>query len=386
MWLDRLNQWSKGSSIFDSETDLLFSLQSSLDALDKERAIIRECFLDLGSFPEDKEIPVDALIDIWSELYEIDEDTSCIANLYELNNQSLANLIDNRYLLPEFPEIVVGLEAPLKDLKTKLLGNDGLSMLVLTAPGGCGKTTLAANFCKDKEVKDKFGKNIFFVTVSKKYSLNSIVVQLYRQKGSQVPAFQNEVNEVQWLQTFLKEEGEKPSLLVLDDVCPLYRLNMLDNDDAMKLFSHSASLNDKSSHIPAHLSRKIVERCKGFPLAITVVGRSLCAQPIEMWLDRLNQWSKGSSIFDSETDLLFSLQSSLDALDKERAIIRECFLDLGSFPEDKEIPVDALIDIWSELYEIDEDTSCIANLYELNNRSLANLIDNMYLCMFLLHV
>ncbi|XP_040369518.1 probable disease resistance protein At4g33300 [Rosa chinensis] len=120
---------------------------------------------------------------------------------------------------------------------------------------------------------------------------------------------------------------------------------------------------------------QIVERCKGFPLAITVVGRSLRAQPLEMWQNRLSQWAKGSSLFDSETDLLLSLQSSLDALDKERAIIRECFLDLGSFPEDREIPVDALIDIWSELYDIDEDTSCIANLYELNNRSLANLID-----------
>ncbi|XP_004297332.1 PREDICTED: probable disease resistance protein At5g66900 isoform X2 [Fragaria vesca subsp. vesca] len=310
--------------------------------------------------------------------------------------------------VPALPEIIVGLEAPLEKLKTELLGNEGFSMLVLTAPGGCGKTTLATKFCTDQEVKDKFGENIYFVTVSKKYSLNSIVEQLYRRKGCQVPTFQNEVNAVQGLQQFLKDEGGKPLLLVLDDVwsgsdsllhkfdckmakmkilvtsrsefrafCPPYRLEMLGCDDAMKLFHHSASLGDKSSHIPLKLARKIVERCKGFPLAITVVGRSLCAQPIEMWQDRLNQWSKGSSIFDYETDLLLSLQSSLDALDKERAIIKQCFLDLGSFPEDKRIPVNALIDIWSELYDdIHEDTSCIAALYELNNRSLANLTDN----------
>ncbi|XP_062014526.1 probable disease resistance protein At5g66900 [Rosa rugosa] len=309
--------------------------------------------------------------------------------------------------VPELPEVIVGLEAPLKDLKTNLLGNDGFSMLVLTAPGGCGKTTLATNFCKDQEVKDKFGTNIFFVTVSKKYSFNSIVEQLHRHKGSQVPSLQNEVNVVQWLQKFWTDAENKPLLLVLDDVwfgsesllnkfqCRManikilvtsrsefrafsrpHHLAMLSDDDAMQLFRHSASLGDKSSHIPADLSRKIVKRCKGFPLAITVVGRSLCAQPIETWQHRLNQWSKGSSIFDFETDLLLCLQSSLDALDKKRAIIKECFLDLGSFPEDRAIPVDALIDIWSELYEIDEDTACIANLYELNNRSLANLIDD----------
>ncbi|XP_004305982.1 PREDICTED: probable disease resistance protein At5g66900 [Fragaria vesca subsp. vesca] len=308
--------------------------------------------------------------------------------------------------VPELPEVIVGLEAPLKDLKTKLLGNDGFSMLVLTAPGGCGKTTLATNFCKDQEVRDKLGKNIFFVTVSKKYSFSFIVEQLYRHNGSQVPTFQNEVIAVQWLQAFLKEVGKKPLLFVLHGVwsgseslfdkfecrmanirilvtsrsefrafSPPYHLEMLGYDDAMKLFHHSASLGDKSSHIPPHLSRKIVNHCKGFPLAIKVVGRSLCAQPIEMWQNRLNQWSKGSSILDFETDLLLSLQSSLDALDKEKAIIKECFLDLGSFPEDKNVPVNALIDIWSELYDIDEDTSCISSLYELSNRSLANLID-----------
>nr|XP_011467772.1 PREDICTED: probable disease resistance protein At5g66900 isoform X2 [Fragaria vesca subsp. vesca] len=333
------------------------------------------------------------------------------STLEEVNQRMIENfMIQNQSAwcgVPALPEVIVGLKAPLEKLKTELLGNEEFSMLVLTAPGGCGKTTLATKFCTDQEVKDKFGENIYFVTVTKKYSLDSIVEQLYRSKGCQVPTFQNEVNAVQGLQQFLKDEGGKPLLLVLDDVwsgsdsllckfdckmakmkilvtsrsefrafCPPYCLEMLGCDDAMKLFHHSASLGDKSSHIPPKLARKIVERCKGFPLAITVVGRSLCAQPIEMWQDRLNQWSKGSSIFDYETDLLLSLRRSLDALDTERAIIKQCFLDLGSFPEDKRIPVNALIDIWSELHDTHEDTSCIAALCELNNRSLANLTDN----------
>lgn len=41
----------------------------------------------------------------------------------------------------------------LKNLKLKLLNDDKVSMLVLTAPGGCGKTTLAQMFCQDEEVK-----------------------------------------------------------------------------------------------------------------------------------------------------------------------------------------------------------------------------------------
>ncbi|KAL6227301.1 hypothetical protein ACLB2K_001260 [Fragaria x ananassa] len=313
-------------------------------------------------------------------------------------------------VVPELTQFTVGLEEPLKELKMKLL-KDGVSMLVVTAPGGCGKTTLATKFCQDGQVKDKFKNNIFFVTVSNTPNLGLIVQELHNRKGSQVPTFQDEVTAVKWLQTFLKEQGRNPLLLVLDDVWSgseslldkfqfemqdykmpdykilvtsrsefprfgsSYHLQSLDYDNAMKLFCHSASLGDKSAHIPASLSRQIVKGCKGYPLAITVAGGSLCGQSIEIWKQRLIEWSKGSSILDSETKLLLRLQSSIVASDKEMAIIRECFLDLGSFPEDQRIPVTALIDIWTELYEqLDEDTLCVAYLQRLTNRSLANLV------------
>ncbi|CAB4287485.1 unnamed protein product [Prunus armeniaca] len=284
---------------------------------------------------------------------------------------------------PELPLLVVGLDFPLKELKRKLLNlKDGVSMLVLTAPGGCGKTTLATTFCQDQEVKDIFRDNIFFVTVSKNPNLEYIV---------------------KWLHHFLKEQGQNPLLLVLDDVWSgsesllekfdqfkmpnykllvtsrsefrrfgsSYRLQSLDYDNAMKLFHHYASLGDKSSHIPEDLSRQIVEHCKGFPLAIKVHGGSLCGQPIEIWTQRLIEWSRGSTVHDSADELLLCLQSSFEALDKE---IKKCFLDLGLFPEDQRIPAAALIDIWTEYYDLDEDAECIANLYKLSDRSLANLV------------
>ncbi|KAM5576413.1 hypothetical protein ABKV19_007338 [Rosa sericea] len=307
--------------------------------------------------------------------------------------------------IPEPPPLVVGLDRPLKELKMKLF-KDEISMLVLTAPGGSGKTTLATKFCQDGEVRDKFKNNIFFVTVSKKPNLNLIVQELYQRKGSQVPDIQNEVTAVNWLYDFLDRTGQNPLLLVLDDVwsesesllekfdewkmssCKIlvtsrfafprfgspYNLESLSDEDAMALFNHSASLGDISSHVPADLIRQVLKHCKGFPLALTVVGRSLCGQPIEIWQRRLIEWTKGSSILDSDHDLLVCLQSSLDALEKEGITFKECFLDLGSFPEDQRIPATALIDIWAESYNIDEDWFCIANLCELTNRNLANLI------------
>ncbi|XP_061991766.1 probable disease resistance protein At5g66910 [Rosa rugosa] len=306
--------------------------------------------------------------------------------------------------VPEPPLDTVGLCAPLTELKIKLLKNNNVSMLVLTAPGGCGKTTLATKFCQDEEVKDIFKDNIFFVTVTKKSTFNLIVQGLHQRKSIDVPMFQDEVTAVKWLRKFLMEEGQNLVLLVLDDVWSeskyilekfdevkmpnfkilvtsrsqfpeygsIYHLKSLNDTDSMTLFRHSASLGDGQRN---SLAREIIAPCKGYPLAIKVVGKSLRRKPIVFWRKRAWEWSRGDSIIDSETEVLRCLKSSLDALDEKEVVIKECFLDLGSFPQDQRIPAAALIDMWAELYkELDKDFLAIAKIYELTTRSLADLV------------
>lgn len=120
---------------------------------------------------------------------------------------------------------------------------------------------------------------------------------------------------------------------------------------------------------------QIVEHCDGFPLALIVVGKSLYGKPEAVWITLVKEWSTGSSIFDPQTNLLRRLQSSIDELDKEMPVTGKCFLDLSSFPPNKYIPVSTLFDMWAELYNLNEDILCIAKLYELSSRSLANLVD-----------
>ncbi|PRQ44990.1 putative powdery mildew resistance protein, RPW8 [Rosa chinensis] len=327
--------------------------------------------------------------------------------------------------IPELPSFVVGFDVHLSELKIKLLSNDEASMLVLTGMGGCGKTLLATLFCQDDAVKDKFKDNIFFVTVSRNLNFEHIVQQLYQQKRSPVPAleqkrspvpaleqkrspvptFQSKTMAVTCLQQFLKAEGNKPLLLVLDDVwsgsesllevvdelkMPNYKILItsrssfprfsspyymepLNYENAMTLFHHSASLGDKSSYIPHTLSRKVLEQCKGIPLVITAIGRSLCAQPVEMWKRRVSELSKNHSVLEYETEVFLCLKSSLDALD-EMPILKKCFFDLASFPSNRRIPVAALIDMWIELYDLEEEILCIGNIYDLTTRSLANVV------------
>ena len=54
--------------------------------------------MDLGSFPEDQRIPAAALIDMRTELYELDEDgIHTIVKLQELTTWNLASLVMARY-------------------------------------------------------------------------------------------------------------------------------------------------------------------------------------------------------------------------------------------------------------------------------------------------
>ncbi|XP_059456250.1 probable disease resistance protein At5g66900 [Corylus avellana] len=304
--------------------------------------------------------------------------------------------------VPRPPEFVVGLDVHMKQLKMLLLKEE-VSMLVLTAPGGCGKTTLVKMLCKDKEIKDIFKENIFFVTVSETPNLKVIVDKLFQHKGSQVSGFQTEEEAINQLELLLNQiEGSK--LLILDDVWPgsefhpekfkfhmpnykilmtsrdafprfcfTYKLQPLNDKDAMTLFRHSASLQDGSSLIRDKDIKKVLKVCGGFPLALEVIGRSLCGKSAEVWHSWVKKWSTGRSILNSNRRLLDCLQKSLDFLDDE--VIKKCFLDLGLFPEDQRIPVAALIDMWAELYELDEDgIDAVANLHELTSRNLASLV------------
>ncbi|XP_022865570.1 probable disease resistance protein At5g66900 [Olea europaea var. sylvestris] len=174
--------------------------------------------------------------------------------------------------VPGVPDFVVGLDAQLQELKGMLL-KDGVPIVVLSAPGGCGKTTLAKLLCNDDEIKGIYGNNIFFQTVSTAPNLQLMVQKVFQSnKNQQVPIFQSDEDAINQLeQLFLQQVGPAPILLVLDDMWPgskslidqfllpihgykilvtsrfvfpqfewTYKLNMLNHQDAMTLFHHYA--------------------------------------------------------------------------------------------------------------------------------------------------
>ncbi|XP_059293714.1 probable disease resistance protein At5g66900 isoform X2 [Lycium ferocissimum] len=306
--------------------------------------------------------------------------------------------------VPQVPDSVFGFEVPLQELKLKLLDEKD-QVVVLSAPAGCGKTTLAAMVCQQDDIKAKYRGGIFFVTVTKTPNIKRIVAEVFETKDCKVPEFASEEVSINQLKNLLRRSTSQPVLLVLDDVWSesefvieklrfqipgfkvlvtsrvvlpkfyTYKLDLLRENHANALFCASA-FKDSTPNVPLDLVHKVVSSCGGFPLALRVVGRSLCGQPEVIWFNRVMMQSKRQILFPTENDLLRSLQASIDALDENVHCnrLRDCYLDLGSFPEDQRIHPAALLDMWVERYNLDEDgMKAMAIFFELSSQNLVNL-------------
>ncbi|XP_039690384.1 probable disease resistance protein At5g66900 isoform X1 [Medicago truncatula] len=304
---------------------------------------------------------------------------------------------------PQVPEFTGRLDL-FTELKIELL-KYGVSVFLLTGLGASVKPTLQMNLSWDPQIQAKFRGNIFVVTVSRTPNLKYIVQTLFARCGLWMPEFQSDEDAINELGLLFWKISIYPILLVLDDVWPgseslvekfkfklpdykilvtsrvgfrrfdtLCQLSPLDHDPAVSLFCHYAKLNHSSSYmLDRDLVDEIVEACKGSPLVLKVIAGSLRNQPFEKWLDMKKRLNSQSILDSNSTDLLCRLQQSLDMLEDINE--KECFLDMGLFPEDQRIPVTVLIDIWAEMYDLDEDgIKAMVIIHDLITRNFINVI------------
>ncbi|KAK7386471.1 hypothetical protein VNO78_26718 [Psophocarpus tetragonolobus] len=313
--------------------------------------------------------------------------------------------LKSRFKPPPKPDLVVGIgfDNPLSlfnRLKNQLL-QTGTSLLVLTGLAGYGKTTLATLLCWDDHVRGKFGQNILFLTVSKSPNLKTIVQSLYQHYGLVVPDLDlaGDRRTLSHLKNLPEEIMRNPTMLVLDDVWPdshhlidafkvqqlsdykilvtsrfnlpgfepVYRMEPLCLQDSVTLLRRLALPNDG----PSTLSNYDYEEKRG----------------LTQQRQKRKKLSKGRPIIESHTELSSILKKYLDDGLEDKPIIKECFMDLGLFPEDQKIPVAALIDIWTErLNKPDDDhrtqklkeADALNIVYDLTDRHLAKLVVRSY--------
>ncbi|KAI4332265.1 hypothetical protein L6164_017188 [Bauhinia variegata] len=115
------------------------------------------------------------------------------------------------------------------------------------------------------------------------------------------------------------------------------RLDLLKEDEAWALFKKHAPLDNQSSlSLLSSVAQDIARECKGLPIAIQSVGRSLKGQSIHEWkiaLENLRS-SKPVDVEDGQGDAFSCLKLSYDYLkDKDKLLFLICCI----FPEDYDI-------------------------------------------------
>ncbi|KAL0644365.1 hypothetical protein Bca4012_042655 [Brassica carinata] len=297
----------------------------------------------------------------------------------------------------EFPKIhegnLVGMEANVKTLLGYLVEGDDIQVVSITGMGGLGKTTLARQVFHDNLVKKKFDR-LAWVCVSQvcdHIKVWQAILQNFRSKEQQKEIQKMTKAALQGEPFELLETSN--SLIVLDDIWNKedwdlikrifphkagskvlltsrnervarpgetyidFKPECLSDQDSWTLFKSIAMpRKDASEMTPGDeevekmekMGKKMMEHCRGLPLAIRVLGGLLAEKyTIHNW-ERLSlnvgSHLVGRTSDDNNNSLNHILSLSFEELP---VYLKLFFLYLAHFPEDYEINVEDLSYYWA---------------------------------------
>ncbi|XP_062093366.1 disease resistance protein RPM1-like [Humulus lupulus] len=322
---------------------------------------------------------------------------------------------------------LVGIEPKKQALLSFLVKDTSqLRLAAVVGMGGLGKTTLVSSVYNDSRVKNHFHQLQAWVNISQLFKLDEVLKQIIQQffKAMKLP-LPDEVEkstDTHFLKiTIVDFLSDKRYLVVLDDIWDvdaweavkvafrnnnngsrvmittriadvassstndlgggILTLDPLSSEDSWTLFCAKAF---QGKACPSHLkeiSREILRRCEGLPLAIVAIGSMLATKDIS----RVGEWG----IVDHSlwvklqgNTRLKSMQAILSLSFNDLPYhLKHCFMYLSFFPEDYSIKRHVLIRLWIAEGFIEESEGRtleeVANgcFNELLNRSLAQVND-----------
>ncbi|KAH0470254.1 hypothetical protein IEQ34_001812 [Dendrobium chrysotoxum] len=322
-------------------------------------------------------------------------------------------LVDSRQTSSMDDPFVVGreVEVAANNLVNRLLEekvNEKCRLFAVTGMGGIGKTTLAQKIFNHPKIKTFFNLDPVWVCVSQTYS----EIELLKHVIEGAKGRYGDYNTKSKLQTVLSDSiasGQR-LFLVLDDVwrvdvwVDLFRVPLYYSKGSVRILTTTRDENVAKEmqavyiHPVTHLSEqsswdmlrrrlfseeeeelanglkelglKLVNKCKGLPLAIKVTAGVLLRKPrtTKVWKNFLN--SNAWSIYNLPRELRGALFLSFEDLPSH---LKQCFLYFSLYPEDARLDLHEFAQLWvAEGFITKQQDSLIEDLAEeCFNESLA---------------
>ncbi|KAB2614575.1 disease resistance protein [Pyrus ussuriensis x Pyrus communis] len=333
---------------------------------------------------------------------------------------------------------VVGLEKDIEILVTQLVKEEKCPQVVsIWGMGGSGKTTLAKQVYDHNEAVKRHFDCFAWVCVSQqcqgKEVLEDILIKLTRatEKGEREEILKMKKDQIAERLCIIQKE--KKCLVVLDDIwtpdawnslkpglpigeetktrillttrkkhiakiagenCFVHESRALDDKESWELFKKIAisGRDQTNSELYAEkekLGKKMLEHCAGLPLAITVlaglVARKVTVEEWKTVYENVDVYIRRGTNLDQEykgdqeyAGVSWVLALSYDDLPYR---LKLCFLYLGHFPEDYEIPVKRLAQLWIAEGFISSGSQRHGSVEVLEDVAYACLIELVERCM-----
>ncbi|KAL7181052.1 hypothetical protein ACSBR1_040001 [Camellia fascicularis] len=291
-------------------------------------------------------------------------------------HSSMSMSVENRTMVAE--EITVGFDDEALTIKELLAGGKKqLQMISIVGMPGLGKTTLATKLYNDPYITHYFHirawtyasqfprKTDMLLDILRSFNVNEIENmtneklggKLYKQlKGKRYLIVIDDLWDIgAWgdLKMYFPNDNNGSRVMFTSRLrevamhaspnCHCHCLRFLTEEESWELLQRKVFQNESCPPELIEIGKQIMKNCEGLPLAIAIIA-GLLAKNIktqESWKQVAQ--SVSSYIVSDPNQYLDTLALSYNHLPRH---LKPCFLYLGAFPEDKEIPVQKLICLW----------------------------------------